>query len=299
MDAKKIWEEYILSNWKKNTQQGKAASPDELKRELVGQMEDEEYAEALGTVAAMIEKGSRDADAFYDAAYSYFMSGDYERATQWVDNTLRLAPEHVKARILLARICLLQDRASDGLAIFEFVLKNYAAALSAEDREDLSEVLDYYGTTKEDEIRAGYPAIAKFLQLDGAASAAQPEAFQPLAQQVQRIETQPVQPTQPAGQEADDEAEVLRLVQEILGKDVAVLEKVRLLNSFAGGFFLAGSFAAAKSLLKQALVLDAHDEMTLKNMGYTLVALGERDAALELVARMKLPDFGLLAAVRG
>ncbi len=299
MDAKKIWEEYILSNWKKNTQQGKAASPDELKRELVGQMEDEEYAEALGTVAAMIEKGIRDADAFYDAAYSYFMSGDYERATQWVDNTLRLAPEHVKARILLARICLLQDRASDGLAIFEFVLKNYAAALSAEDREDLSEVLDYYGTTKEDEIRAGYPAIAKFLQLDGAASAAQPEAFQPLAQQVQRIETQPVQPTQPAGQEADDEAEVLRLVQEILGKDVAVLEKVRLLNSFAGGFFLAGSFAAAKSLLKQALVLDAHDEMTLKNMGYTLAALGERDTALELASMMQRPDFGLLSVIRG
>ena len=299
MDAKKIWEEYILSNWKKNTQQGKAASPDELKRELVGQMEDEEYAEALGTVAAMIEKGIRDADAFYDAAYSYFMSGDYERATEWVDNTLRLAPEHVKARILLARICLLQDRASDGLAIFEFVLKNYAAALSAEDREDLSEVLDYYGTTKEDEIRAGYPAIAKFLQLDGVASAAQPEAFQPLAQQVQRIETQPVQPTQPAGQEADDEAEVLRLVQEILGKDVAVLEKVRLLNSFAGGFFLAGSFAAAKSLLKQALVLDAHDEMTLKNMGYTLAALGERDTALELASMMQRPDFGLLSVIRG
>lgn len=299
MDAKKIWEEYILSNWKKNTQQGKAASPDELKRELVGQMEDEEYAEALGTVAAMIEKGIRDADAFYDAAYSYFMSGDYERATQWVDNTLRLAPEHVKARILLARICLLQDRASDGLAIFEFVLKNYAAALSAEDREDLSEVLDYYGTTKEDEIRAGYPAIAKFLQLDGAASAAQPEAFQPLAQQVQRIKTQPVQPTQPAGQEADDEAEVLRLVQEILGKDVAVLEKVRLLNSFAGGFFLAGSFAAAKSLLKQALVLDAYDEMTLKNMGYTLAALGERDTALELASMMQRPDFGLLSVIRG
>ena len=299
MDAKKIWEEYILSNWKKNTQQGKAASPDELKRELVGQMEDEEYAEALGTVAAMIEKGIRDADAFCDAAYSYFMSGDYERATQWVDNTLRLAPEHVKARILLARICLLQDRASDGLAIFEFVLKNYAAALSAEDREDLSEVLDYYGTTKEDEIRAGYPAIAKFLQLDGAASAAQPEAFQPLAQQVQRIETQPVQPTHPAGQEADDEAEVLRLVQEILGKDVAVLEKVRLLNSFAGGFFLAGSFAAAKSLLKQALVLDAHDEMTLKNMGYTLAALGERDTALELASMMQRPDFGLLSVIRG
>lgn len=287
-----------MSKWNKKKKKQQAMSAEEMKRELVGQMEDEEYGEALGTVAAMIEKGIRDADAFYDAAYSYFMSGDYERATEWVDNTLRLAPEHVKARILLARICLLQERASDGLAIFEFVLKNYAAALSAEDREDLSEVLDYYGTTKEDEIRAGYPAIAQFLQMAGAA----PAGFQPLAQQVQRIETQPVQsvqPTQPAGQEADDEAEALRLAQEILGKDAALSEKVRLLNSFAGGFFLAGSFAAAKSLLKQALAVDARDERTLVNMGYTLAALGERDTALELAAMMQTPDFGLLSALRG
>jgi len=114
MDAKKIWEEYILSNWKKNARQGKAASLDEMKRELAAQMADEEYGEALGTVAAMIEAGLQDADAFYDAAYSYFMSGDYERATEWVDNTLRFAPQHVGARILLARICLLEERTADG-----------------------------------------------------------------------------------------------------------------------------------------------------------------------------------------
>ena len=289
-----------MAKWNKKQKKQQAMSAEEMKRELVGQMEDEEYGEALGTVAAMIEKGIKDADAFYNAAYSYFMSGDYERATEWVDNTLRLAPGHVKARILLARICLLEERTSDGLAIFEFVLNNYAAALSAEDREDLSEVLDYYGTTKEDEIRAGYPAIAQFLQIDGAAPAVQPAEFQPLAQQVQRIETQPVQPMQPAGQEAaDDEAEALRLAQEILGKDAALSEKVRLLNSFAGGFFLAGSFAAAKSLLKQALAVDARDERTLVNMGYTLAALGERDTALELAAMMQTPDFGLLSALRG
>jgi putative tetratricopeptide repeat-containing domain protein len=273
---------------------------DETKRKLVVQMADEEYGEALGTVAAMIEQGIEDPDAFYDASYAYFMSGDYERATQWVDNTLRLAPQHLGARILLARICFLEERTSDGLAIAEFVLKNYAASLSAEDKEELAEVLDCYGTTKEDEIRAGYPAIARFLQVDDAAPKAQTEAFQPLAQQVQRIEAQPVQQMQPSQQSAaDDEKEAVRLTQEILGKNIALLEKVHLLNSFAAGFFLAGSFAAAKHLLKQALGLDAHDEMTLKNMGYTLVALGERDAALELAARMKLPDFGLLAAVRG
>ena len=287
-----------MSKWHKKN--AKTASVDETKRKLVVQMADEEYGEALGTVAAMIEQGIEDPDAFYDASYAYFMSGDYERATQWVDNTLRLAPQHLGARILLARICFLQERTSDGLAIAEFVLKNYAASLSAEDKEELAEMLDCYGTTKEDEIRAGYPAIARFLQVDDAAPKAQTEAFQPLAQQVQRIEAQPVQQMQPAQQSAaDDEKEAVRLAQEILGKNIALLEKVHLLNSFAAGFFLAGSFAAAKHFLKQALGLDAHDEMTLKNMGYTLVALGERDAALELAARMKLPDFGLLAAVRG
>ena len=287
-----------MSKWyKKNA---KTISVDEMKRKLVVQMADEEYGEALGTVAAMIEQGIEDADAFYDASYAYFMSGDYERATQWVDNTLRLAPQHLGARILLARICFLEERTSDGLAIAEFVLKNYAAALSAEDKEELAEVLDYYGTTKEDEIRAGYPAIAHFLQVDGAAPKAQTATFQPLAQQVQRIEAQPVQQMQPSQQSAvDDEKEAMRLAQEILEKNIALLEKVHLLNSFAAGFFLAGSFTAAKHLLKQALGLDAHDEMTLKNMGYTLVALGECEAALELAARMKLPDFGLLAAVRG
>ena len=290
-----------MSKWNKKEKEQQGAS--ELKRKLAAQMEDEEYGAALGTVASMIEKGVKDAEAFYDAAYSYFMSGDYERATEWLDNTLRLAPQHVEARILLARVCLLEGRSADGLAIFEFVLKNYAAALSAEDREDIREVLGYYGKAKEEEIRSGYPAIAHFLQLKGAAPEASSTAFQPLAQQVQRIEAQPLQqvrPAQPMEQKpANDEAEALRLAQEILQKDVALLDKVRLLNSFAAGFFLAGSFAAAKSLLKQALSLDAHDDMSLRNLGYTLAALGERDAATELAARMTAPDFGLLAALRG
>lgn len=290
-----------MSKWNKKEKEQQGAS--ELKRKLAAQMEDEKYGAALGTVASMIEKGITDAEAFYDAAYSYFMSGDYERATEWLDNTLRLAPQHVEARILLARVCLLEGRSADGLAIFEFVLKNYAAALSAEDREDIREVLGYYGTAKEVEIRSGYPAIAHFLQLKGAAPEASSTAFQPLAQQVQRIEAQPLQqvrPAQPMEQKpANDETEALRLAQEILQKDVALLDKVRLLNSFAAGFFLAGSFAAAKSLLKQALSLDAHDDMSLRNLGYTLAALGERDAATELAARMTAPDFGLLAALRG
>ena len=82
-----------MSKWNKKEKEQQGAS--ELKRKLAAQMEDEEYGAALGTVASMIEKGVKDAEAFYDAAYSYFMSGDYERATEWLDNTLRLDALHL------------------------------------------------------------------------------------------------------------------------------------------------------------------------------------------------------------
>lgn len=293
-----------MSKWKKkkHNPQAETVAADEMKRELLAQMTGEKYGEALGTIAAMIEKGIEDADAFYDAAYIYFVSGDYERAADWLDHTLRLSPQHIGARILLARICLLEERTSDGFAIFEFVLKNYEAALSAEEREEMEETLDCCSTTKADEILAEYPAIARFLQMEGADEAQErvEEKFRPLASQVQRVEAKAVQQTAAEPVDvSDDEASARRLSQEILAKDTDLLEKMRLLNSFAGGFFLAGSFRAAKYLLKQALTLDAHDDMTLRNMSYTLAALGEHDAALTLVASMKMPDFGLLTAIRG
>lgn len=289
-----------MSKWsKKKKQYGAAASPDDLKRELAEQMEDEEYGEALGTVADMIQAGIQDADAFYDAAYSYFMSGDYERAAQWVDNTLRFAPQHIKARILLARICLLEERTEDGLAIFEFVLKNYANELLPDEREDLAEVLDYYGTTQEAEIRASYPAIAAFLHLAPAANM-ETASFQPLVAPQVQPSPKVMQPQAvPAAAEDDSAASAERLCREVLAKEVSLAEKLCLLNSFAGGFFLAGDFPAAKLLLKKALEMDAHDEASLRNMCYTLVACGDRDMALQLVSMMKAPDFGILAAVRG
>ena len=91
-----------MLNWNQKMQQGLPMSAAEMKRELAVRMQAEKYGAALGVVAAMIQQGIQDADAFYDAAYSYFMTRDYERAIEWLDNTLRLAPTHVKARILLA-----------------------------------------------------------------------------------------------------------------------------------------------------------------------------------------------------
>ena len=272
-------------------------------------MEKEDYDGVLNTVASMVEAGIQEGSAFYAAAYSYFMNGDYERATSWIDNTLRLAPDHMEARLLLARICLLEDRTADGLAIFDFVLQHGAGRLSAKEKDEIKESLDYYATTEAEEIRANYPHIAALFQLSPAEES-QTANFQPLvAPQVQRkqggtpqVQVQPlqqapqVQKAQPV--EEDAQTVAVRLEQEVLAKDISLAEKIRLLNSFAGGFFVGNDLAAAKLLLKKALELDAHHAATLCNMGYVLAAMGEKDKALELAAMMQIPDFGLLAALR-
>ena len=59
-----------MSKWNKKEKEQQGAS--ELKRKLAAQMEDEKYGAALGTVASMIEKGVKDADAFYDTARLFY-----------------------------------------------------------------------------------------------------------------------------------------------------------------------------------------------------------------------------------
>ena len=86
-----------------------------------------EYAETINALAELVQAGGHDAESLYMGAYSYFMTGDYLRAASMVQNVLTFDPNHVAARILLARVCILEDRADDGLAIFDFVLEHYEA----------------------------------------------------------------------------------------------------------------------------------------------------------------------------
>ena len=115
-----------------------------LKMQMQQQVEAEQYAEALESLAGLIKDKCYDAELMYQGAYCYFMTGDYTRAAQWVDNTLQYAPQHIAARILLARICILEDRTEAGLAVFDFILENYLSALTQEQKEEISDVLEYY-----------------------------------------------------------------------------------------------------------------------------------------------------------
>ena len=117
------------------------------------QMAAADYGGALETLAASISAEVYDAGCMYEGACAYFMLGDYTRAAQWVQNTLQYAPDHAAARLLLARICILEDRVEDGLAIFEFVLAHEATQLTQQQREDMEDILAYYGKSEASLVR--------------------------------------------------------------------------------------------------------------------------------------------------
>ena len=102
-------------------QAGQQASQ-ELHKTLDALYEKGEYADVINTLAEIVQAKQQTAEDLYKGAYSYFMIGDYTRAAGLVTTVLNAAPDHVAARILLARVCILEDRIDDGLAI-KFVLK--------------------------------------------------------------------------------------------------------------------------------------------------------------------------------
>ena len=171
-----------------------------LKQQMKEQMAEEKFADAIETMAELARLKCMDPEVMYAGAYSYFMLGDYERAATWIDNTLSFAPNHIMARVLLARLCLLEERTEDGLAIFDFVLEHYQPELAADAAEEIEEILEYYGRNEADKLRRRYPHIAAFLKLgsDAAEPAQTAETPAPAQPAEVPVSAEPVQPAMPA-----------------------------------------------------------------------------------------------------
>ena len=85
---------------------------------------------------------------------------------------------------------------------------------------------------------------------------------------------------------------------QIMSKEISLIEKIRLLNQFAGCCFYGDDFAGAQLLLEEALSLDAHDAMTLRNAALNAGAAGQQEQALAFASRMSETDFSLLAQLK-
>ena len=157
---------------KKKEEQAKAAGVRQenarWEEKLKKQMAAGQYAEAIETLAELVKGNDIKPEFMYDAAYAYFMVGDYERAGQWINNTLTYEPGNIPVRILLARLLILQEREDDGLAIFDFVLDKGLASLTEEQKDEIEEIVEFYGRSEREKVQRNYPHIAAFLKLEAA-----------------------------------------------------------------------------------------------------------------------------------
>lgn len=292
-------------NKKKKGQEMQSAMVQKLREELSTLFAEEKYSDVINKLAELVQAGDYNPEMLYDGAYSYFMIGDYERAAGMVENVLNFAPGHLAARILLARICILEDRTDDSLAIFDFVLEHSEAQLTQEQREDMEDILEYYGRNEAEHLKSEFPHVAAFLGLAPAvapasqaapvsipvAPAPQAAAVAPAAPEVPAVEVPVSAPEAPQVAEASSvEAEI----QAVMGKEASLRDKVRLLQAFAGGHFTAGEYAAAAKLLETALSIDGQDENVIRNLAVLAKRMGKADKALELAAKLPQTDFLLL-----
>ena len=294
-------------NKKKKEQEMQSAMVQKLREELNTLFAEEKYSDVINKLAELVQAGDHDPEMLYDGAYSYFMIGDYERAAGMVENVLTFAPGHLAARILLARICILEDRTDDSLAIFDFVLEHSESQLTQEQREDMEDILEYYGRNEAEHLQADFPHVAAFLGLAPAATSAAAPVPKTSSFTVPAAPVEPaapvtapeapaveVPPAAPAAPQADSAESVEAEIQAVMGKDASLSDKVRLLQAFAGGHFTAGEYAAAAKFLETALTIDGQDANVIRNLAVLAKRMGKVDKALELAARMPQTDFLLL-----
>lgn len=272
---------------------GKEDAIMDWKKELYALLDQEEYACFLETLAQRINEheGEIDADLMYEGAFAYFMLGDYDRATSWVNNTLQMDGGNLKARILLGRICILEERTQDALAVFEFVLEHDDGRLSEDDREDIATIASYYARKDEDHTKSAYPYLSVLLGFASPDTLATRRSNQNFCMGLEDESSR-------AGN-AEAVAVAEDQLSNILAQKIALRDKVKLLETTAGGFYTEGLLEAAERLLAAALALDPLDDNILRSMAIVQGEMGQREKALRFAAQMQRMDFLLLRQLKG
>lgn len=300
--------------------------------ELEAAFDREDYVKVLDLLAELITAKDIKPDLMYKGAYSYFMLGDYERAAQWVTNTLNYAPDDIDTRILLARLCFIQNRHDDGLAIYDFLVEHYRHSMSQEQTGQIIDSSEYYVRREAEKLRQKFPHLADFLSIappdaEEAAAGIVSTPVKPAAaakdggsalSALQRLKAK-LQAMQSKEESAADagQAQVIAIdevsepvagevsavdnekkIAEIESRECSLREKVQLLNKFAAGFFVFDDYSSAAEFLTAALKIDAHDNQTLKNMALTQAALGNSDKAQAFAANVAEADFLLLQLLK-
>lgn len=349
-----------------------------LKHDMQQFMEAEDYTAAMDVMAEMAANKQMDGEIMYWGAQCYFFTGDFERAEKWINNALNNGYNSVGVKMLLATLCMTEERSEDAFKLCDAVLTEGIEGMSKQDQEIFDNFMDNisYGY---DELVSEYPKISEYLQkkqADNEANSpvnklkqilkgkkieeAKPQqvdiqeevkteqeeapsedkaqaALARLRQLLSRnkeqgveennevqkpVETtiiseavqekdeitpeiQKVEEPQPIGEESDnvqqneaEKVDVSDTLTKIAAKEISLVEKVRLINVFAGVCYQQGDYQSAFDLLSAALELDGQDAATLKNIAYTCLSAGEQEQALSFAAKLPVVDFALLYALK-
>lgn len=349
-----------------------------LKHDMQQFMEAEDYTAAMDIMAEMAVNKQMDGEIMYWGAQCYFFTGDFERAEKWVNNALNNGYNGVGLKMLLATLCMSEERNEDAFKLCEVVLTEGIEGMSKQDQEIFDNFMDNisYGY---DELVAQYPNISEYLQKKQADKEANSpvrklkqilkdkEVEEANPQQVdiqEEVKTEPekapsedkaqaalarlrqllsknkdqgveennevqkpvestiiskavqekdeitreiqrVDAPQPIVEEFDnvqqnevEKVDVSDTLAKIAAKEISLVEKVRLINVFAGVCYQQGDYQSAFDLLSAALELDGQDAATLKNIAYTCLSAGEQEQALSFAAKLPVVDFALLYALK-
>ena len=352
-----------------------------LKHDMQQFMEVEDYTAAMDVMAEMAVKKQMDGEIMYWGAQCYFFTGDFERAEKWVNNALNNGYNSAGLKMLLATLCMSEERSDDAFKLCEAVLTEGIEGMSQQDQEIFDNFMDNirYGY---DELVSEYPKISEYFQKKQAdtevnspvnklkeilkgkkieeakpqqdeaqeevktepeeapsedkAQAALARLRQLLSKNKASEEKQAVEEvnevqepaettiiredimpevvqekeeitseTQPIVKESDnvqhnevEKVDVSDTLTKIAAKEISLVEKVRLINVFAGVCYQQGDYQSAFDLLSAALELDGQDAATLKNIAYTCLSAGEQEQAMSFVAKLPVVDFALLYALK-
>lgn len=329
-----------------------------LKHDMQQFMEAEDYTAAMDIMAEMAANKHMDGEIMYWGAQCYFFTGDFERAEKWVNNALNNGYNSAGLKMLLATLCMADERNEDAFKLCEVALTEGIEGMSKQDQEIFDNFMDNisYGY---DELVDEYSKISEYLQkkqadmednspvnkLKEILKGKEMKEAEPQQANVQEeVKTEPektpnedkaqaalarlrqllsknkeseekqeeitpeiqrVEENQPVVEESDDvqqnEAEkvdVSDTLTKIAAKEISLVEKVRLINVFAGVCYQQGDYQSAFDLLSAALELDGQDAATLKNIAYTCLSAGEQEQALSFAAKLPAVDFALLYALK-
>ena len=358
-----------------------------LKNDMQQLMEAEDYIAAMDVMAEMAANKQMEGEIMYWGAQCYFFTGDFERAEKWVNNALNNGYNSAGLKMLLATLCMADERNEDAFKLCEAVLTEGIEGMSKQDQEIFDNFMDNisYGY---DELVSEYPKINEYLQQKQAdtevnspvnklkqllkgkeveedksqqaevqeevktepeeapnedkAQAALARLRQLLSKnkaseekqvveevnevqepaeatitreditteavrekEVTASEIQRVEAPQPIVEESDnvqqnevEKVDVSDTLTKIAAKEISLVEKVRLINVFAGVCYQQGDYQSAFDLLSAALELDGQDTATLKNIAYTCLSAGEQEQAMSFAAKLPVVDFALLYALK-